>query len=667
MRVWEQPQRGGVMAKGSRNNAANEALFEEDYVLRTLGKIGYDGETALTELVANAWDAGASRVSIVIPEDVGSTLTVEDDGHGMTASNFRSRWMKLGYNRQKNQGTGVEFPPERAGQHRAPFGRNGVGRHGLLCFADSYQVETWRDGKAWTFVIDTKNDCSPFFIQHESSAQKPGHGTRLSVAVDRHLPDPLAVRRVLAGRFVHDPQFTVAVNGRSVPLAQHEGLLHTETLHIGANASVQAHIVDTTKAARTTRYQGIAFWVNRRLVGTPRWAVGASPVLDGRSRFAKRYAVVIVVDGTWASFVEQDWSRFKSEPEVDRLFAEVASYVHRQVEALSASFVEENSEDALMRNREEFRNLSTGAKVEVAQFTNALVTDHPSIAPDALAKAVRAVIQLQSGRSGARLLDRLLHLDETDIEGLDRLLEQWTVQDALVVLDEIDARLSVINAIEKLSKDSATDELHTLHPLITQARWLFGPEFDSSEYASNSTLRTVAEGVFGSRKADTSFQNPRRRPDLVILRDASISLTGTATFNGTDHLASLRDVLLIELKKGHSTIGRAEMHQAEGYIEDLMANGALASRPFFHAYVVGHQIAKGTTRTKSLGESPDFFARVHATTYSQLTDSANRRLLNLKERIPSRYEEASGYGLVEKIMGQPSQASILSVDDHLDV
>src|SRR6185312_9031473 len=139
MRVWEQPQRGGVMAKGSRNNAANEALFEEDYVLRTLGKIGYDGETALTELVANAWDAGASRVSIVIPEDVGSTLTVEDDGHGMTASNFRSRWMKLGYNRQKNQGTGVEFPPERAGQHRAPFGRNGVGRHGLLCFADSYQ------------------------------------------------------------------------------------------------------------------------------------------------------------------------------------------------------------------------------------------------------------------------------------------------------------------------------------------------------------------------------------------------------------------------------------------------------------------------------------------------------------------------------------------------
>ncbi|XTQ92341.1 ATP-binding protein [Xanthomonas sacchari] len=219
------------MAKGSRGNAANEALFEEDYVLRTLGKIGYDGETALTELVANAWDAGASRVSIIIPEASGSSLTVEDDGHGMSADNFRARWMKLGYNRIKNQGNGVEFPPERAGQHRIPFGRNGVGRHGLLCFASQYEVETWRGGDATTFVINTQNNPSPFYIERETKSKKPGHGTRLSVVVDRHLPNPLSVRKVLAGRFVHDPQFTVEVNGHSVPLAQHEGPQHRSAPH----------------------------------------------------------------------------------------------------------------------------------------------------------------------------------------------------------------------------------------------------------------------------------------------------------------------------------------------------------------------------------------------------------------------------------------------------
>jgi hypothetical protein len=314
-------------------------------------------------------------------------------------------------------------------------------------------------------------------------------------------------------------------------------------------------------------------------------------------------------------------------------------------------------EDALMRHREELRTLPTGARVEVAQFTHSLVADDPGIAPDVLAKAVRAVIRLQSSRSGASLLDRLMHLDDMDIQGLDRLLEQWTVQDALVVLDEIDARMSILAAIEKLANDPSADELHSLHPLITNARWLFGPEFDSSEYTSNSTLRTVAQELFGIQKDETTFKNARLRPDLVVLSDVTLSLTATTTFNGTDRLASLRDVLLIELKRGRSTIGRREIQQAESYVEDLMSHGALVGRPYFHAYVVGHELAAGIAQMKTLSRGQHVFASVQATTYAQLVDTANRRLLSLRERIPSRYEDTTGYGLMRKVMDQPSHAT----------
>ncbi|HEL3737816.1 TPA: hypothetical protein UMU63_002764 [Stenotrophomonas maltophilia] len=48
------------MAK--KGKVANEALFEENYVLRSLGRIGYDPDMALTELVANTWDAGGPRL-----------------------------------------------------------------------------------------------------------------------------------------------------------------------------------------------------------------------------------------------------------------------------------------------------------------------------------------------------------------------------------------------------------------------------------------------------------------------------------------------------------------------------------------------------------------------------------------------------------------------------
>ena len=59
------------------------ALFEEDYLLRTLGAIARDPDVALTELVANSRDAGASSVDLKLPEERGGTLVVTDDG-GLT-------------------------------------------------------------------------------------------------------------------------------------------------------------------------------------------------------------------------------------------------------------------------------------------------------------------------------------------------------------------------------------------------------------------------------------------------------------------------------------------------------------------------------------------------------------------------------------------------------
>jgi len=121
------------------NQPIQNSLFEEDYLLRELGQVAHVSQVALTELVANAWDAGAGRVDIVLPNEIGGTLTVTDDGHGMTPQQFRRRWMTLGYDRLKHQGSNVEFPPGRAVRPRKAYGRNGVGRHGLLCFADEYE------------------------------------------------------------------------------------------------------------------------------------------------------------------------------------------------------------------------------------------------------------------------------------------------------------------------------------------------------------------------------------------------------------------------------------------------------------------------------------------------------------------------------------------------
>ena len=648
------------MVRPKKNLDGFGSLFEEDYLLRTLGRIAHDPDVALTELVANAWDAGASCIDITIPTEKQNALVVADDGHGMSAVQFKSRWMTLGYDRVKHQGQNVEFPPERKDWRRRAYGRNGIGRHGLLCFADRYEVETWCEGKGAKFVVSTHSQQTPFMIETESAFLRNGHGTRLSVVVERHLPDADQAREVVSARFLHDPQFVVRVNGQSISLPEHSGLIEQTVLHITGALDVEAFVVDSTKAARSTLYQGIAFWVNNRLVGTPGWIVGDTAILDGRGRFAKRYAIVVRAGAEWIPEVEEDWARFKPTDAVKALNDAVRDYALKMFEKLSANFVEESSEEALVRNREQFRELSTLGRIEVASFTQNLVKQHPTINPESLAIAVQAVINLEKSRSGAALLEKLTQLDESDLDGLDRLLSQWTVRDALSVLDEIDHRLAVIVAIEKLCGDPNTDELHTLHPLVTQARWLFGPEFDSHEYASNVSLRTAAEKVFGQKPEASAFNNSRQRPDLVVMADATYSIVGTEVFDSYDqNLTRIQDVLIIELKRGKSAIGRDEMNQADGYVQDFLGSGAMDGTPMFRAFVVGYEIQPKTSREKDIKEEGVLRGRIFATTYGQLTRSAHQRFFKLKEKIPTRYDGVSGVDLMTKVMQTPSQAPLI--------
>lgn len=633
------------------------SLFEEDYLLRELGQVAHVPQVALTELVANAWDAGASRVDLVLPTEIGGTLTVSDNGHGMTPQQFRQRWMTLRYDRLKHQGSSVEFPPNSSSKARRAYGRNGVGRHGLLCFADEYQVETWRDGTQATYTVGTESGPSPFVWRSESLSSRMGNGTRLSVAVTRKLPDAEEILTVLAARFIHDPEFEIRVNGTLRPFAKIDGRVSEETLPLGDGRSATVIVIDSTRLNHSSIHQGVAYWVQRRLVGTPSWSIGQVANFDGRTRFARRYKVIIDTHGFDAD-VEPDWTGFRATDAVHNLHKATAEHIGKIAQDLAAEIVEAASEDALVQNRNEFASLGRGARMEVAEFTKVVAQSHPTISPEFLATAVRAVINLEKSKSGAALLHKLSILSSDDIDGLDQLLTEWSIKDALRVLDEIDSRISVIETIRRLADDPSTDELHTLHPLILRSRWLFGPEFESQEYCSNATLQTVARGLFKS--ADAQFINERNRPDIVVLPDkTSCQLVGIESFDPADPtLMQLHNVLLIELKKGGFKLTRTEVNQADGYVQDIAASGGLSGAPYICAWVVGQAVAAGVSTDKRVGDGSREYGRVRATTFGTLVDTANRRLLKLKDALSTRYGTVPTDELVSRVLSQPEQSTL---------
>ena len=130
-----------------------------------------DPKTAVVELVANAWDAGATKVSIIWPdESAGICFSIEDNGHGMSEEAFSRIWRTLAYDRTKSQGEFALFPDDLTLPPRIAFGRNGKGRFAGFCFGEEYLVETWRDGKSVTFKVSRGGGEQPFRLDKQKEA-----------------------------------------------------------------------------------------------------------------------------------------------------------------------------------------------------------------------------------------------------------------------------------------------------------------------------------------------------------------------------------------------------------------------------------------------------------------------------------------------------------------
>jgi hypothetical protein len=619
------------------------SLFEEDYLIRTLGSLGTQPEVALTELVANAWDAGATQVDIFIPDEKGQKLTITDNGSGLTKDEFYNRWMKLSYNRLRHQGKMVEFP-KGVDLKRYAYGRNGVGRHGLLCFNSEYVVITNKDGVESTFTLTTKSEKQPFIIKSESFKKSTQAGTRLEVVVDKNLPNPSTILEEISARFLHDPKFIVSINKQTIHLEEHKGLIETVPVEVG-EIKLQISLIDSKKSRKSTLYQGIAIWQGGRLVGEPSWILGNLMVLDGRSKEAKRYTVIVETTDL-AEYIKEDWTGFKKDDRLDPVYEAINYEVQRFFSKIAKDNIEETTRNIRGQYKKEYNELSPLAKYEFNEAIQHISITNPTAKEESISLAVETVLNLEKTRSGNELLIKLSTLSSEDIDGLNKLLENWSIKDALTVLDEIDKRISVIEAIRKLANDSSVDELHVLHPLVASARWIFGPEYDSPEYSSNSQLQTTVEKVFGKKIDRNVFNNNRKRPDIVVMGNSTFSITATTDFDHENGLSSVKKILIIELKRGGFKLGRDERNQAVGYVEDFMNCGTLIGNPYINAYVVGESFNENVQPIQSIeNENKVEIGKVQICLFSQIVDSSERRLFNLRERLNERYADVTGIEL----------------------
>ena len=100
------------------------------------------------ELVANGWDANASRVEITIPvtplDPNDSEIVIRDDGTGMSDQDVRSKYVITGRDRRESENTDESPPPLK----RKVMGRKGIGKFSSFGIAKEIEIESvkgWRD------------------------------------------------------------------------------------------------------------------------------------------------------------------------------------------------------------------------------------------------------------------------------------------------------------------------------------------------------------------------------------------------------------------------------------------------------------------------------------------------------------------------------------------
>jgi hypothetical protein len=599
--------------------------FGDSFLSVHAGRIMADPRIALVELVANCWDAGADRVDIQWPDQKGGTLSVSDNGTGMTRDEFISRWLELNYNRLLHQGQYVDFPPGVRRHPRVSFGRNGIGRHAMFCFSDEYHIETKKDGILTRVHVRRTSGARPFSIEFGKHEPTGEHGTRLYTEVWRSAAvlSEDSIADLIGAQFVADPEFKIYVNGNHVSLTDLEHLCEKQEVAIGDLGTVLVRRFDSETAGRTSKQHGVAWWVNRRLVGKPSWDGYAEPLLDARTAIAKRYTYVVEANLLQPE-VKPDWTDFYKSEKTNAIQKRVYEHVRDDLRGLSYDERRERKRAALAASKGTIKNLPLIAQEQVAEFAEELQLQCPTMSPRDLENAVSVLANLEKARSGYSLLEKLAALDPDDLDGLHQILDEWSIADAKKVLGELRYRLNLIQQLEDLVEAHTTDELHDLQPLFERGLWIFGPQFESISFTSNRTLATVIRKFFISAALTT----PQKRPDFIVLPDSSIGVYSSDAFDHNHEVAGLSSIIIVELKRGGFTISHDEKYQAMQYSRELRTSGKVGKAPHIVSYVLGASVDSAAEDPLNEGNTT-----VYPRTYNVVLKQAHARTFHLLQKV----------------------------------
>ncbi|MEK4228929.1 ATP-binding protein [Solibacillus sp. FSL H8-0538] len=168
----------------------------------------------IAELVSNAYDAEANKVSILIDYE-NKSATVQDDGHGMTLSEINDQFLVIGRNRRLSDSSGMS-----KNNLRQVTGKKGLGKLAVFGITEEIVIHSISDNLKNSFSMnynDIKNVSSATYhpkILNKNVVENTAKGTiiELNNIRQKTITDINTLAEGLSSRFqIFDSSFVVEI------------------------------------------------------------------------------------------------------------------------------------------------------------------------------------------------------------------------------------------------------------------------------------------------------------------------------------------------------------------------------------------------------------------------------------------------------------------------
>ena len=619
---------------------AAKAPYKMEFDIGTIKHLGLQMYSTLPpvigELVANGWDANASKVEITIPDtplDPGtSEIVISDDGIGMSDQDVRNKYMITGRDRRESEKSDETPKPLK----RKVMGRKGIGKFSSFGIAKEIEIESVQDGETSRFImnydkmIEQAAERSVDF-QALPTTGTASNGTKITLRKftkfnSRRIPID-RLRKGLARRFSvigGQSGFEIVINGS--PISPQERDLSA--------------LLD--KDADGNRY--IWNYEDVRIKDDEDWTVSGwigaldrtTPNLDGIDRgialmargklvqepfvfeaiVGQQYALSYIIGELHVEFVDDTEDTIGTnrnalvwDTEANTALKE---WGRQEVNRIAREWANKRGDDNRRRLEENelYQNFKrraseTGnnrAQQLADQLVRQTIEKNPTAAFEELEPIIQMSLDFLEFDAFWEIASDLAKADLHNTREILNLFREWQVVEAKEMAKVTQGRITTIEKLQNLIERNAL-EVPTLHNFLKEFPWVIDPRWtlvdDEVRYSN------ILRGQF-REPADLPEQD--RRIDFLCVREST-------------------NLVVVEIKRPNLRASMNELNQIERYVSFVRDHVARTTDPEYrYENVMGYLLCGNTVDTFEVRGKRENLAKaqIYVKLYSDLLDMAQR-------------------------------------------